>query len=56
MIIQALAYRYNPNWVPVHIAGLTFSCFMLAMLTTVPESPQYYYSKGRFDEARAILD
>lgn len=46
MIVQAIAYSYNPNWVPVHTAGLVFGCIILVALTTLPESPQYYYSKG----------
>lgn len=56
MIVQAIAYSYCANWVPVHIGGLCFGCFNLCAIFVIPESPQYYYSKGQFDEARAILN
>ena len=29
---------------------------MLVIIFIIPESPKYYYSKGRFDEARKILN
>lgn len=33
-----------------------FGCIVLIAIATLPESPQYYYTKGRFDETRAVLN
>ena len=56
MIFQAIYYRIWPYWEPLHIFGLCFAVLMLVTIFFIPESPKYYYSKGRFNEAREILN
>ena len=56
MIFQAVMYYFTRDWLPVHIVGISGALVILIVLTTlIPESPKFYYSRKKFDEARDML-
>lgn len=55
MLWQAIYYKVKPDWVPLHIYGMGFAVFILIAIQFIPESPKFYFSQGRFDEARKVL-
>lgn len=55
MIVQSLIYSFNRDWVPIHAFGLFYASVVLLAIMIIPESPKWYYSMRRFDEARTCL-
>lgn len=55
LTFQACIYAITPNWVPVHMFGFLGGNVLTVLLLFIPESPKFFYSHGRFDEARASL-
>ena len=56
MIWQVLYYANYPNMYPLHWVLLIIAlAFTLSFGFFIPESPKYYYAKGRYDEAREVL-
>lgn len=54
MTLVAL-YSISKDWVIVHLFEFVGMIFIFIMMIFVPESPKFYYLKGRYDEARNAL-
>ena len=56
MIWQVLYYENVRDMYPffwtLFVVALTFTS---SLAIFIPESPKYYYAKGRYDEAREVL-
>ena len=55
MIMQAIYYKYNDNWLPLHIFGLIWCFLNLIAVWVIPESPKFFYANKRFQEAKKSL-
>ena len=55
MLLQALYYSYIKDWKYLHLIYIFFNIIMLLCLTAIPESPRYFYTNRRFDQARKVL-
>jgi hypothetical protein len=56
IIIHTIYYSFVRNWANLHIYGFIASVLIIDMVSILPESPKFLYTKGRYDEARAVLD
>ena len=45
MLIQAIYYSANRNWLPIHIYALLMCLLSLIGAILLPESPKFYYAK-----------
>ena len=55
MLIQAIYYSANRNWLPIHIYGLIMCLLSLIAAVLLPESPKFYYAKREFSKARSVI-
>lgn len=54
-MIQAVYFKYNKDWYPLHVGQLVYCAIFCVLLVKFPESPKFLYTNRRFDEARATL-
>ena len=55
IVIHAIYYQINNDWIPIHAFGVISSFVLLWELLSIPESPKYLYAKKDFHGAREIF-
>ena len=55
MLIQALYYSADRDWLPIHIYALMMCLLSLVAAILLPESPKFYYAKREFSKARSVI-
>ena len=55
MVMQAIYYSQLRDWQPLHSFQLAFCAVILVLILRIPESPKFYYTQKRFNEARIVL-
>jgi len=55
LLLHSIYYHFNKDWVYLHGGAVVASFFIICVISTIPESPKYYYANRMFDKAREKL-